>query len=135
LSIKSRGIARIYDVVLACTVFLIGSSIAAGYFSSEPPSYRHDLQHLASHCLVYLDQQGVLSPMVHNHDVAGIDDVITILLPQSSGYSFRVYSADWILLWSFSSRFNEGHSASASYLISGFNGSFEPRIIVLALSW
>lgn len=127
--------ARIYDVIIACTILLIGSAMAVGYALSAHQSEQHrDLVDLASKCLIYMDQQGVLANLVYRRESLMVQKVLSEVLPETVGYSFSVYSSGWKLLWMVDGHFKLGSTSSASYYLSGYNGTSDPRIVVLALS-
>jgi len=48
-------------------------------------------------------------------------------------FRLNVYNADWELIWSAEST-PIGNSVSASYYLSGINGTLMPRIVVLQIS-
>ena len=131
----SRGMARIYDAILACTILLIGSAMAVGYaLSAHQSEQQRDLLDLASKGLIYMDQQGVLAPLVYRQESLMVQMVLSGILPEAVGYSFSVYSSGWKLLWTANDHFSLGSTSSASYYLSGYNGTADPRIVVLALS-
>ncbi len=100
--------------------------------ASRPAQYS-DLADLASKYLVYLDQQGVLSPVVYGYDAGGLRRAMG-MLPDSIGFSFRVYSSGWVLLWSVDDGYHPENAISSPYLLSGYNGTADPRIVILSLS-
>jgi len=131
----SKGMARIYGVIIACTILLIGSTMTVGYALSAHQSEQHrDLGDLASKCLTYMDQQGVLANLVYCRESLMVQKVLSEVLPETVGYSFSVYSSGWRLLWMVDGHFKLGSTSSASYYLSGYNGTPDPRIVVLALS-
>ena len=130
----TAGIARIYDAIIACTILLAATGVALGYSMavsiSQPPA---DLQGVASSCLIYLDQNGRLAPLVYGQSSAQVDAVLTALLPKDVGFKLCVFSPDWEPIFSASDNFKQGSAASAQYYMSGHDGIAEPRIIVLSL--
>jgi len=135
-SVKAtKGMARIYDVIIACTILLMGSAMAVGYALSAHQSEQcRDLGDLASKCLTYMDQQGALAPLVYRQESLMVQKVLSEVLLEAVGYSFSVYSSGWRLLWTVEDHFSLGSTSSASYYLSGYNGTADPRIVVLALS-
>lgn len=128
-----RGISRIFDVIVACTIFLVGSSAMIAAVPVYTVSHSFDLSTLASHTLSYLDREHVLGYLVYSRDSDVAISTFGCLLPPHLGFRFEVYDTNWALLWSAESRLGYD-SGSASYYLAGFNGSFLPLIVVLQIS-
>ncbi len=129
----SRGISRIYDAVLACAILLVGCSSAVLAVPPPASGSMADLSTLALHTLAYLDRQHVLGTIVYSGNAEVATSTIGSLLPPHLAFRLNVYNADWEPIWSAESS-PIGNSGSASYYLSGINGTFTPRIIVLQIA-
>jgi len=133
---KSRGIARIYDVLVACIIVVLALGTSLSYLvSNERSAPSSDLHELASQCLAYMDRQGVLAPLVYSESpTAQLQSLLSSILPPNVVYSLTIYNSSWTPLLTVSDGFVAGSTASAYYYIGGFEGHVNPRIIVLTLS-
>jgi hypothetical protein len=128
-----RGISKVYDVALACAVLLAGCSLALAAVQPHADNGADDLSTLALHTLAYLDRQHVLGRIVYSGDSNAALSTIGCLLPAHLGFRIEAYDANWVPIWSAESS-RIGDSGSASYYLSGINGTFMPRIVVLRIS-
>jgi hypothetical protein len=129
-----RGISMVYDAVFACIILFVGMALAASSLPPAPPRSAPDLQGYATSLLVWMDSKGVLAPYVYTQDPAGLASVLDELAP--AGYCVKVYSPNWVLLWTYTSpSFDAGNAvASQPYPLSGYKGVPDPKIVVLLLS-
>ncbi len=119
--------------MLACAVLLVGCSVTVAMVPAPVSDSADDLGELASHVLAYLDHQHVLGKIVYSSDSGAALSIIGCLLPPNLGFRLDVHDANWDLLWSAKSNC-VGESGSASYYLSGINGTFMPLIVVLRIS-
>ena len=120
---------------MACIILLVATSMATDLLlpsaRENPPP---DLHSLASECLTYLDQKEVLAPLVYRNSTAQLQAFILALLPTDVGYRLTVYNIHWDPLMVIGTGTNGVAASSACYYICGWNGTADPRIIVLTLS-
>lgn len=132
---RSRGLARIYDVLMACVIILVGSGMSMNILlpaeGTTPPP---DLHGLASECLSYMDQKEILAPLVYSQSSGQLQNLLSTLLPLDVGYRLTVYDINWNPLMVIGTGLNGASASSACYYLGGWNGTADPRIIVLALS-
>jgi len=128
-----RGVSRIYDLALACAVLLAGCSLAVASVQPHATNGADDLSVLALHTLAYLDRQHVLGGIIYSGDSNAALFTIGCLLPEHLAFRLEAYDANWMPIWSAESS-RIGDSGSASYYLSGINGTFMPRIVVLRIS-
>lgn len=131
----AKGIARIYDAVLAMTLLLIALTITLGYANSfnvyEGP---RDLIEFSSNLLIYLDRNNLLAPMVYREEYERLEKLVSDIVPEGIGFKISVYNCDWKILWSINHQFKQEKSSSASLFLSGYEGVPDPRVVVLSLS-
>ena len=134
LSRDRRGISMVYDAVFACIILFVGMAYAASSVPPAPPRPTPDLQGYATSLLVWMDSKGILAPYVYTQDPAGFASVLDELAP--AGYCMKVYSPNWVLLWTYTSPgFDAGNAAASQpYPLSGCGGVPDPCFVVLSLS-
>lgn len=128
-----RGISRIYDAIVACTIYLVGCSALISMVPAYQTARSDDLGALASHTLSYLDKGHALGNIVYSKDSKAALSTLGSLLPPHLGYRLEVFNTNWSLLWSVESGYGFD-SGSASYYLAGHNGSYMPLIAVLRIS-
>ncbi|MGQ9758967.1 MAG: hypothetical protein ACUVQ5_00110 [Candidatus Methanomethylicaceae archaeon] len=131
----ARGIARIYDAVMAITVLLVVLTISLEYTSSfNVYEGWRDLSEFSSNLLVYLDRNGLLAQMIYREEYERLKAVLSGVLPPGLGFKLSVYSCEWKLLWSVDHQYNPSRSSSGIIFLSGYEGVPDVRIVVLSLS-
>jgi len=131
----AKGVARIYDAVLAMIILLTGLMLALGYVNSfHVDEGWRDLGELSSNLLIYLDKEGLLAPLVFNQEYERAENIIAGILPPGLGFKLSVYTGDGKLVWSLDHQFKPGRSSSTLMFLSGYGGEPSPRVVALSLT-
>jgi hypothetical protein len=129
------GVARIYDCVLAMVILMIAVIVILGHVSSfAVAGGSQEIGELASNLLLFLEKKGLLSSMVFSQEYDRIESVVAQLLPPGLGFRISVYTCDWKPLWSVDHQFKLGRTSSALIFLSGYQGKFDPRVVILTLA-
>lgn len=125
---------RTYDALVACALLVIGIAICINYL--PPPITENDIRQFsefAATSLVFLDRGGALGKAIYANDLSFFIDFFEATLPSSMGFAISVFNCKWELISSFQSVQGLSDRGSAAYFLSGYNGTFDPRIIVLSI--
>ncbi|MCQ8892063.1 MAG: hypothetical protein NQU41_01620 [Candidatus Methanosuratincola sp.] len=130
-----RGVALIFDCMVACVIMIIGLAAYSSLATQAPPEPDQCLGDYATHVLSFLDSNGCLARLIEGHDSSAVRRAIGELLPEGTSYCLCVYSPSWELNWSFSSQGFDWRNAAASspYLVS-CESNPEPYLVTLAIS-
>ncbi len=129
------GVARIYDCVFAIVILMTAVIVILGHVSSlAVAGSSQELGELASNLLLCLEKKGLLSSMVFSQEYDRIERVVAQVLPPGLGFRISVYTCDWKPLWSVDHQFKSGRASSALIFLSGYQGEFDPRIVILTLT-
>jgi len=132
--LRSKGVARIYDALVACALLVIGIAICINYLPQPiPENDVHQFSEIATTCLVFLDKDGTLSKAIYANDLSFFINFFKATLPSSMGFAVSIFNCKWELLSSFQSVPGLSDFGSVAYFLSGYNGTFDPRIVVLSI--
>lgn len=142
MGVRRRGQVRLIEAALAgITAILLLASIPQLILSLSFKVSRPLLEEEAAAILEALSSRGILCKIVYSPQGGTVDGealkiAIEGLIPLRRGYRVAVLRAsDLVELFAFSgSGFNPYNSASRFIVLSGCNGYFEPRIVILSIS-
>lgn len=130
-----KGVALIFDCVVACIIIIVGLATYSSLATHLPPGPDQGLGQFATNVLAILDSKGCLARLIEGRDSSAIRRALGELLPEGASYCISVYSADWEPYWSFFSPGFDWRNAAAStpYLVSSESNP-EPYLVTLAIS-
>lgn len=130
-----KGVALIFDCVVACIIIIVGLAAYSSLAIHMPPDPSQGLGQFATRILTFLDSNGCLARLIEWRDSSAIRRAVGELLPEGANYCISIYSPQWELYWSFSSQGFDWRNAAASspYLVSS-EANPEPYIVTLAIS-
>ena len=138
--LASRGQARVFEAVVACTLILLTTSYAIYYLHplSQTVSSCEGLPQLAEKVLLYLSQSGLLDRCIYLEDYKTLQQVLEQLLPSDIEYQvvvYRLVSDTWKVQAVISSPLFHRCATvySSSTYLAGFNGTVDERLVVLSL--
>ncbi|RLE81344.1 MAG: hypothetical protein DRJ52_04400 [Thermoprotei archaeon] len=138
-----RGVARFFEIVLTAIIVILGYIILSRMFSGSITYIsQEELRSTAYRLLLNLDRDGSLHLAVYGESGEGdpgfLKKIIEETLPPEYGYKVVVYKVsgdELIELFSISGRgYSSRHSSSIKYLLGGFKGIGETRLVVISIS-
>lgn len=138
-----KGQMRVVETIFASFVILF-AIFFINAFTPTPssPAYEvSDLERLGENVLQSLDEQGLLSQWVYTESWGNLTAALRVLLPSDVHFNLSIYDADGNLLnqgtpiqygnpESFS---NSRFVASVTYVLPGYQRTYEPRVLRLQL--
>jgi len=137
-----RAQMRIIEALLASFVILFAITFI-NIFAITPssPTYETgELEKIGYNVLHDLDEQNLLPRFVYNQEWANLTAALMVSLPTDVYYNLTIYDLEGniinpVLIKYGSSRvFSEStHVASVTYIIPGYQATYDPRILILQL--
>ncbi|MBC7126946.1 MAG: hypothetical protein ABC585_03975 [Candidatus Methanosuratincola petrocarbonis] len=130
-----KGVALIFDCMVACVIIIAGLAAYSSVATHKPPGPDEGLGKYATDVLTFLDSNGCLARLIEGRDSLALRKTIGELLPEGANYCLCVYSPYWELEWSFSSQGFDWRNAAASSPYLVFSESKpEPYMVTLSIS-
>ena len=138
----SRGQMRVIEALMASLIVI--AAIAFLYaFAAAPSSQTYetgDLEKIGHNVLHDIDEQRLLTRYIYNSEWANITAALTVSVPNDVYFNLTIYDIDGnsighpLIQYGSSQVFTSSKAvASVTYIVSGYQTSYDPRILVLKL--
>jgi len=138
----SRGQMRVIEAVMASLIVI--AAIAFLYaFAAAPSSQTYetgDLEKIGHNVLHDIDEQRLLTRYIYNSEWANITAALTVSVPNDVYFNLTIYDIDGnsighpLIQYGSSQVFTSSKAvASVTYIVSGYQTNYDPRILVLKL--
>ena len=137
-----KGQMRIIEALLASFVILFAITFV-NIFATTPSSATYEtgeLEKVGYNVLHDLDEQNLLPRFVFNHEWVNLTAALMVSLPPDVYFNLTVYDLEGSIVntvpikYGSSQVFSESaHVASVTYILPGYQASYNPRILILQL--
>lgn len=137
-----NGQMRIIEAILASFVILLATSFI-NVFAATPlsPMYETGESEKVGHNVLHdLDEQRLLARFVYNEEWENLTAALMVTLPPDVYFSLTVYDLDGSVVNNMPIYYgdpevfaNSSSVASVTYLIPGYQATYDPRILILQL--
>jgi hypothetical protein len=141
-SVDKKGQMRIIEALLASFVILFAITFV-NIFAVTPSSSTYEtgeLEKVGYNVLHDLDEQNLLSRFVFNQEWTNLTAALMVSLPPDVYFNLTVYDLEGDVIntvpirYGSSQVFSESaHVASVTYILPGYQTSYNPRILILQL--
>lgn len=137
---QTRVVEAILSLIAIALLFMVVNRVSITVANYSANSY---LREQANEIFALLHKGNLLISIVYGQYGYGYPDlakkILDSIVPSDIGYNFTVYrinkDGDIERIYSISGRgYNSLNAYSSSYILTGYNGIFEPRLVVLSLS-
>jgi hypothetical protein len=133
---------RVIEAVMASLIVI--AAIAFLYaFAAAPSSQTYetgDLEKIGHNVLHDIDEQRLLTRYIYNSEWANITAALTVSVPNDVYFNLTIYDIDGnsighpLIQYGSSQVFTNSKAvASVTYIVSGYQTNYDPRILVLKL--
>ncbi len=139
---NSKGQMRVIEAIMASIIVI--SAVAFLYvFAVVPSSQTYEageLEKIGHNILHDIDEQGLLTRFVYNGEWANLTAALIVSVPNDVYFNLTICDTNGnsighpLIQYGNSQAFSSSKAvASVTYIVSGFQGSYDPRILVLQL--
>jgi len=139
---KTKGQMRLVEALLASFIIMLAITFL-NVFAVTPlsPTYEpSNLERIGNNVLHDLDEKRLLSRFVYNEDWVTLTMALMVSLPPDIYFDLTVYYLNWTVVNDETMRYgdievfeNSSYIASVTYIVSGYQTNYDPRILVLQL--
>ena len=139
---KTKGQMRLVEALLASFILLFAITFlnAIAVTPTSPTYEPSNLEKIGNNVLHDLDEKDLLARFVYTEDWGTLTMALMVSLPPEIYFDLNVYYLNWSVANNETMRYgtsdvfeNSSYIASVTYIVPGYQTSYDPRILVLQM--